>query len=67
LLFNALAAAPVASSSGRPSTRVVGIKGFDRSGFKIATNGNSVKAKQMVSYVSYSTTITSKIYSVFTH
>jgi len=36
------------SSSGRPTTRVVGIKGFDKSGFKIATNGNSVKAKQMV-------------------
>jgi len=37
-------------SSGRPSTRVVGIKGFDKSGFKIATNGNSAKAKELVKY-----------------
>jgi len=35
-------------SAGRPSTRVVGIKGFDKAGFKIATNSNSAKAKQMV-------------------
>ena len=38
-----------AISSGRISSRVVGVKGFDRSGFKIATNSKSVKAKQLVS------------------
>jgi len=42
-----------AISSGRPSTRVVGIKGFDKSGFKIATNSKSVKAKQLVSALQY--------------
>ena len=35
-------------SSGRPSVRVVGIKGFDKSGLKIATNSRSAKAKDLV-------------------
>ncbi|ELU12709.1 hypothetical protein CAPTEDRAFT_129800 [Capitella teleta] len=36
-----------ASKAGRPSSRIVGVKGFDKSGFKIATNKNSRKAKDM--------------------
>lgn len=35
------------SRSGRTSSRIVGVKGFDRCGFKIATNCNSLKAKNM--------------------
>jgi len=42
-----------AISSGRPSTRVIGVKGFDRSGFKIATNSKSAKTKQLVSAAQY--------------
>lgn len=41
------AALSTSSRSGRTSSRIVGVKGFDRTGFKIATNGNSLKAKNM--------------------
>lgn len=34
---------------GRPSIRIVGVKGFDKTGFQILTNQNSKKAKDLVS------------------
>ncbi|KAI0233565.1 Pyridoxine-5'-phosphate oxidase [Lamellibrachia satsuma] len=35
------------SKDGRPSIRIVGVKGFDKTGFQILTNQNSKKAKDL--------------------
>lgn len=42
-----IAVLSTASRSGRTSSRIVSVKGFGQSGFKIATNSNSLKAKNM--------------------